>query len=156
MRKVGETKLTSPQLANQQEMTAQGERFIAATGAAVPAGHPIALTLEDLPHHNPAPRWIALLLCVSIVLIGVWTGTRPASGNDGAARAAERKRLLARRDKLLADLVRLETDNRNGRGDRSHYPARREQLMTALEHIYGALDGDDTSPEPADRAGLAA
>lgn len=156
VRKVGETRLTSTQLASQREMTAEGERFIAATGASVPAGQPIVLTLEELPHHSAAPRSIALLLSGSIVLIGVWTGTRPESGNDGAARAADRKRLLARREKLLADLVRLETDHRNGRGDRSHYAARREQLITALEHIYGALDGDDPSPEPADRAGLAA
>jgi hypothetical protein len=34
--------------------------------------------------------------------------------------------------------------------------ARREELIAALERIYGALDGDDTGPEPADRAGLAA
>ena len=57
---------------------------------------------------------------------------------------------------MFNDLVRLENDHRNGRGDQTRYPARREELIAGLERIYGALDGDDTGPEPADRAGLAA
>jgi hypothetical protein len=137
-------------------MTAEGERFIAAAGGAVPAGGPISLTLEDLPHHNPAPRRTALLLALSIIAIGAWVATRPETGTAAAARAAERKRLLGRREKLMGDLVRLEIDHRAGRDSESHYAARREQLIASLEHVYGALDGDDTTPEPATRAGLAA
>jgi hypothetical protein len=90
---------------------------------------------------------------VAIVAIGAWAATRP---QHRAARAAERKRLLARREKLLGDLVRLETEHRAGRGQTARYPTRREELVSALEHIYGALDSDDTSPEPAGRAGAAA
>lgn len=152
VKKVGATKLTSPQIANQQEMTAQGEAFIAASGGAVPAGQPIVLSLEDVPHHSAVPRWIALGLVMAILAAGAWAATRP---EDRAVQIAERKRLLARRDKLLAELVRLETDRRNGRVDGGRYAARREDLVAALEHIYGALDSDDTSPG-TDRAGLAA
>jgi len=83
----------------------------------------------------------------------VWFASRP---EDRAARTAERKRLVARRDKLLGELVRLEAEHRNGRADSPRYAARREELLAALEHLYGALDSDDTGPEPAGRAGLAA
>jgi hypothetical protein len=146
-------RLRSPQLSNQQDMTAQGETFLAATGAPVQAGQPVVLTIEDLPHHSSAPRWLALSLALAIVGIGVWVGTRPA---NQAARASERSRLIARRERLFKDLVRLESERRQGRGDASRYAARREELVTALEHVYGALDGEDTSPEPRNRAGLAA
>ena len=149
VKKVGDTHLTSPQISNQQEMTAQGETFIAATGGSVPAGHPIVLTLDGLPHHSAAPRWTALGLAIAILAGGLWAATRP---EDRAALAAERKRLFTRRDKLFGELVRLESDHRTGRGNEARYAARREELVTALEHIYGALDSDDTSPEPADRA----
>ena len=39
---------------------------------------------------------------------------------------------------------------------RRRYATRREELVAALEHVYGALDTDDTSPEPATRTGVAA
>jgi hypothetical protein len=148
VKKLGSTRLTSPQIATQQDMTAQGEVFIAATGRAVPAGQPIVLTLEDLPHHSVVPRWIALALAAMIVAGGAWAATRP---QDRAARAAERRQLLGRRDKLLGELVRLETDHRNGRGDHGRYSQRREQLIAALEHVYAALDTDDATNESADR-----
>jgi hypothetical protein len=155
VKKVGATRLASPQLATQQEMTAQGERFIAAVGGTVAAGQPVVLTLDDLPHHSPAPRWIALSLALAIVMIGVWATGRPGGG-PAAARTAERKRLVGRRDKLLNDLAKLEIDHRNRGGDEGRYRARREQLIAALEHVYGALDSDDTGPGPAEGAGLAA
>jgi hypothetical protein len=71
-----------------------------------------------------------------------------------AGRAAERKRLVARREKLLTEVVRLEADHRDGRGpwaDDRRYAARREELLTALESVYGALDGDDDGRGPGDR-----
>jgi len=153
VKRVGDTRLSSAQLEKQQEMTAEGEVFIAATGGPIPAGQPVVLTLEGMPHHNTAPRWAALSLAIAIIAIGAWAATRP---QDRAARAVERKRLLARREKLLGELVRLETDHRAGRGQAARYAARREELVSALEHLYGALDSDDTSPEPAGRAGVAA
>jgi hypothetical protein len=153
VKKLGSTQLVSPQVLNQQEMTAQGDVFIAATGGAVPAGQPLSLSLSGLPHHSPAPGWIAMGLAFAVILVGAWWGTR-ASGEQ-TVRAAERTRLLARREKLFNELVRLEHDRRRGRSDERSYGARREQLMAALEQVYGALD-EDGSPEPGDRAGLAA
>jgi hypothetical protein len=147
-------KVSSPQLANIKEMTAQGEVFIAGLGSALKANEPLSLTLSDLPHHSSVPRVLALTLAVVVVLIGVWAAI--GAPRDEGARAAERKRLITRREKLLNDLVRLEHDRRNGRTDERRYSIRREELLTALEQVYGALDADEASPDPASGAGVAA
>ena len=162
VKKVGNTTLSSPQLQRQQEMTASGEAYIAATGGAVSAGQAIEMTLDNLPHHSSVGRWIALSLAGTVILVGVWLSRGP---RESTALAAERKRLVSRRDKLFNDLVRLEHDHRSGKIGEGRFAARREETVAALEHIYGALDGDDTGPlgpsgtkgpEPADRSGLAA
>jgi hypothetical protein len=154
VKKAGSTTLSSPQLKEQRELPAQGEMFIAATGGAVAAGQPLELEVDGIPHHSAAPRIITLSLAGLIVVIGVWASGQPAG--DPSGRVAERKRLIARRERLFSDLVRLERDRRSGRGDDRRYAARREEILAALENVYSALDGDDTGPEPADRAGLAA
>ena len=152
VKKVGDTTLRSPQLKNQRELPADGEVFIAATGGTVGAGQPIELAVGGVPHHSSAPRRIALTLALVIGLAGVWAAARPVE--DAAAKAAERKRLLARRDKLFNDLVRLEQDRRTGRVDDRRGTVRHEEIVGALEQVYSALDTTDTSPEP-DRALLA-
>jgi hypothetical protein len=153
VKKVGNVTLSSPQLSRQQEMTASGETYIAATGGAVAAGQPFELTLDNLPHQSSVARWIALSLAGTVVLVGVWLSRGPRASTPFAA---ERKRLVSRRDKLFSDLVRLEHEHRSGKIGEVRYGARREEIVAALEHIYGALDGDDMGPEPADRSGLAA
>lgn len=154
VKKVGATTFSSPQIANQRELPADDETYIAATGGAVPAGQPIALTVGGLPHHSSVPRMVALALASAIVLVGIWAGGR--RDDESTADAAERKRLRARRDKLFNDLVRLEHDRRNGRVEERRYASRREELIVALERVYGALDTQDAGSEPTDRAGLAA
>jgi hypothetical protein len=148
VKKVGNTTLRSPQLKEQRELAADGELYIAATGGAVAAGQPIQLAVGGVPHHNPAPRRIALTLALVIALAGTWAASR--SVENEAAAAAERKRLMARRDKLFSELVRLEQDRRNGRIDDRRHAARREEIVGALEHIYSALDSDGTGSEPAE------
>ena len=111
---------------------------------AIQAGQPIALTVSGFPHHSSMPRTIALVLAVVIVAIGAWAAR--GTGHDGDATAAERKQLIARREKLFADLLRLEHDRIAKRGDERKYAVRREQLVAALEQVYGALDrGDDVA-----------
>ncbi|MEO8260344.1 MAG: hypothetical protein ABI868_23565 [Acidobacteriota bacterium] len=153
VKKVGGVTLASPQLSRQQEMTASGETYIAGTGGAVPVGQPIELTLDNLPHHSGVARWVALSLTGMIIVFGVWLSRGPG---QSTARGAERKRMVARRDKLFNDLVRLEHDHRNGKINEGRYATRREDIVGALEHIYGALDEDEIGPEPADRSGVAA
>jgi hypothetical protein len=142
----GETTLKSPQLKEQREMPADGDVFIAATGGPVTAGQVIQLTVDGIPHHSQAPRRVALALAVCVVLVGVWFAVRPTG--DASAQAGERKRLIARREKLFNELARLDQDRRNGRSDERRAAARREELMSALEQIYNALESR-SGPDPA-------
>jgi len=88
-----------------------------------------------------------------VVLGGAWFASR--STDTDTAQAADRKRLIARREKLLNELARLEQDHRAGRVDARRYVPRREELVTFLEGVYSALDSD-AGPDPADRSGVAA
>ena len=139
VKKVGETKLSSPNIERQQDFPNEGQVVIGAMGGTVPAGKPIELHLEDLPHHSQIPRFTALALAGGVVLIGVFAATRK---QNATAIDTERKKLTARREKLFGELVKLERERRNGRTD-ERSTARREELMAQLEHIYGALDDPD-------------
>jgi len=152
VKKVADTHLTSPLIVQQQDLTQQDEVYIAAVGGTVPAGQPLSLTLTDLPHHSAAPRMLALALAFGIVLVGAWVGTRPPEQGEAVA---ERRRLADRRDKLMKELVRVERDRANGRIDDARYAARREELVSALELVYGALD-ESAAPDPATGASAAA
>jgi len=52
VKKVGDTRLVSPQIARQNEMPADGETYIAGTGGAIAAGQPITLTVSGVPHQS--------------------------------------------------------------------------------------------------------
>ena len=152
-KKADAMRLVSPQLSAQQDMQAQdGQTYVAGTGGAVPADAPISLTLQDLPHHSTLPRNTALGFAVLIVAIGGWALLRPV---DPRIRHAERQRLIARREKLLGDLARLEQDARVGRGDAARQEARRAEIVAALEHIYGALDDGPDVMAGASKGGQA-
>ena len=145
VKKVGDTKLESPTIERQQDFPNEGQTVIGAMGGTIAAGKPIELHLTDLPHHSPLPRYSALTLAGVVVLVGVWAGTRK---QDGAAIDGARKRLVARREKLFGELVKLERERRSGRTD-DRSDRRREELMAQLEHIYGALDDPDHAPAAA-------
>jgi hypothetical protein len=153
-KKVGDTSLKSPQLKEQREMPAEGEMFIAGTGGGVEAGRAIQLTVDGVPHHSQAPRRIALLIAAIVILAGAWFATRPAG--DATNLVAERKRLVARREKLLGELARLEKDRRSGRADDRRSALRREELVSSLEQVYGALDTQEAGFDATDRSGLPA
>jgi hypothetical protein len=140
VKKVGDTKLASPLIEQQRDIPNEGQVIIGAMGKSVAAGQPITLTLDELPHHSLAPRWTALTIAALIIVGGVWAAGR---SKDPALADGERKRLVARREKLLGELVRLENDYRTGRVDRARYGPRREDLVSALENVYSALDDPD-------------
>jgi hypothetical protein len=152
-RKSGDMKVSSPQIQQQQDTAVEGTPVIIGAGGTVAAGQPFSVNVSGLPHHSSTPRRVALTLAVAVILAGVWASTR---SEDPGSRANERKRLIARREKLFQDLLRLESDQRRGRIDGRRFSVRREELLASLEQVYGALDSDDLSPEPTSRAGLAA
>ncbi len=141
-------------MAQQRDIPSEGETFIAGQGGPVAAGTQIDLTISGYPHHSAAPRFVALSLAVAIAVVGAFMLGRPDDQPTG--RAAERKRLVARREKLFADLVRLEQDHRNGRGDDRRYATRREEILGALEQVYSSLEGQDAAAPQADRPGMTA
>jgi hypothetical protein len=151
-KKAGDMKLASPQIAQQQDTTIEGTPVIIGAGGTLQAGQAFSVSLTGLPHHSSMPRRVALTLAAAVALAGVWASIRR---EDPTERAGERKRLVARREKLFQDLVKLEHDHRRGRIDERRFAARREELLSSLEQVYGALDSDE-GPEPAGRAGVAA
>ena len=159
VKKVGDVKLDSAQVTTQQDLTAQGDVYIGGQGGAVAAGQPLVFSVTGIVHHSAAPMWTALMLALGIVLFGAWATWKPRP--DGL-RAVERSRLVARREKLLNDLVRLERDQRSGKlpgNDLLRYSTRRDELVAALEQVYGGLDDDPSSHglgASADAAGVPA
>ena len=152
-KKAGDMKMTSPQIAQQQDTTVEGTPVIIGAGGTLSPGQVFSLSVTGLPHHSSVPRRAALTLAALIAFAGIWASTRR---HDPSSHANERKRLIARREKLFQDLVRLEHDQRRGRVDGRRFAARREELLASLEQVYSALDSDETSPDPTGRAGLAA
>jgi hypothetical protein len=152
-RKIGSSELNSAQLDRREEVPADGQLYTVAGGGPLAAGTPLSLSITGMPYRSAAPRYTALTIAALIVAMGAWGAWRPPADPD---RKAERKRLISRREKLFQDLVRLETEHRQGRGDRTRFDARREELLRALEQIYTALEVDEPTPGQAGRSGLPA
>jgi hypothetical protein len=153
-KKAGSLTLVSPQFERSEESVIEGTTVVLGIGRELPAGQTFTMTIKGLPYHSSVPRNIALTLATIIVAIGVWAAARSTESSGG--RSAERKQLIARREKLFQDLVRLEQDHRKGRINDARYSPRREELLAALENVYGALDDDGMGPDPVTRAGVAA
>lgn len=139
MKKTGETTMTSPQLPNVQERVFEGDRYILAQGPALPAGATLAVTVSGLPHHSPWPRRTALALAIAIVGMGFWIAGRRTTP---AANAARVRQLTGRREKIFAELVRLEQQRRSGGIDAAKYAERRPALIAQLERIYRDIDAE--------------
>jgi hypothetical protein len=139
MKKTGDISMSSPQLPNVQERVFEGERYVLAQGPALPAGATLAVTVSGLPHHSAWPRRIALALALLMIGGGFWAaGRRPTP----AANATRVKQLSGKREKIYAELVRLEQQRRAGGIDAAKYAERRPALMAQLERVYRDLDAE--------------
>ncbi len=133
--KVGALHLASPQFTDHGDVKAgDGTPFILASGGALPADSELAIRLTNLPHERTWSRNVALALAAMIVAAGVWLALGSSKRED------ERRRLLARRDSLYNDLVKLEERRRAGRVEQARYDTRRTELMDELERVMGELD----------------
>jgi hypothetical protein len=142
LEKVGAATMTSPQFSTVGEVNAEsGTPFLLASGPAIPAGGTLSLELVNLPAHSPTPRYVALGLALAIVGVGAWfaftTRTRSADSQ---------RRLIARRDKLLAELAALEERRVRKGALAPPEETRRQRLVAELEQIYGELDETGTDP----------
>lgn len=136
--KAGAMQVSSPQLAGQREVPADGQIFIAGQGRSLKQGDTLTLTLTGLPHHPQWPRNTALFAAVVIMLGGIWAARRrPQSSQTGS-----RRRLQNEQSRLYTELAALERDQREGRVGQEAYAARRAKLLDALEAVYARLDAE--------------
>jgi hypothetical protein len=135
--KLGDMRLSSPQIEQRREMSAQGQAYILARGPAVKAGDTVAITLSGLPHEAIWPRYLALALAVLILSAGALAARGRGSAADDAA---HRRKLHAHRDRLFGQITALEEEHRKGHIDEHRYAARRRELLASLEHVYAQLD----------------
>jgi hypothetical protein len=149
-KKEGDLKIASPQLQHVQDTVVEGTPVVIGAGGVIQAGQPFVISISGLPHHSSTPRYVAMALSVLIVIGGLVLAARPPAAESAGA---ERKKMVARRERLLQDLVRLEQDHRRGRVEPARYGARREDLLKALEQIYSELDASAPDEEIVRAAG---
>jgi len=136
--KVGETHLTSPQMAEHRDMTADGQTYIVGQGPALNAGDVVTFNFTGLPHAPTWPRNLAIGLAVVIFAAGAWGSVR--RGTAAAAVLRRRRRLEDRRDRFFKELTSLEEQHRAGELDAPRYAVKRREIVSALERIYAELD----------------
>lgn len=148
--KIGALSMTSPQFSDVRDVTSEdGTPFLIANGPSLPAGGTLTLQLSNLPARGRTARYVALGLAGLIAGVGVWLAISP-----GSKRQDSRRTLIQRRDTLLGELAGLEQRKRKGTFD-ARAAARRQKLLTELEHIYGELDEAGSGPHGGDE-GVAA
>jgi hypothetical protein len=135
--KVGELTLSSPQVAQQRDMSAEGQTYILGQGPPLAAGSDITFTFAGLPHAPTWPRNVAVTIACLILLVGAYAA---AGGRHSRGASAERQRLEAERERLFRQLTALEESHRLGDIDSQAHAARRRELIVALERVYAALD----------------
>ena len=133
--KIGALSFTSSQFSSVGDVKGEdGTTFLLASGPGIPAGGTLRMQVSGLPVHSAAPRYVALALAFAIALLGMWLSLRGQGGDQDA-----HKRLVARRDALLAELAQIEQRSRTGR-ETAKDAGRRPRLLADLEQIYGELD----------------
>ncbi|MEO7272655.1 MAG: hypothetical protein ABIX28_13625 [Vicinamibacterales bacterium] len=137
--KVGAMRLESPQIAQSRDIQAQADTYLLGQGPAINTGGRLAFTISGLRHHPLWPRNLALGLAALVLVAGLWASARPARAV--AAEEARRQKLMAKRDKLFAELAGLEAQRARGL-DEARYDAQRSPLIQALERIYVELGED--------------
>ena len=138
MTRAGGARMSSPQFASATDMAGgDGQAFILGTGPALAAGQEFSVALSGLPSRSHVGRNLSLGLAVLLLLAGAWAAVSARSSSGDASR---RTALVERRDRLMADLVRLEEQRRAGTVDERRHASRHEELVTQLERVYGELD----------------
>jgi hypothetical protein len=129
--------LASPQLPSVQERDFEGTKYVLGQGPGIGANGTLTLTISGLPHHSPVPRIIALGLVAGILGIAFWSASQSPRA---AADKGRIKQLTNKRERLFAELVKLEHQRRSGSVDASRYAERRPALVAQLERVYRDLD----------------
>jgi hypothetical protein len=135
--KIGEMRVSSAQVTEQRNMSAEGQAYIVGQGPAVRAGDVVAFQFEGLPYEPRWPRYVALTLAIVILAAGAWASRMPR-GTPTLERATSR--LETKRNQLFTELASIERQHREGRIDPAGYASRRAELVAALERVYAEID----------------
>lgn len=147
--KLGAVDYVSRQVNRRVEVPSEtrgGTDYMLGSGPRVAAGTSFVLELDGLPHHSRMPSNVALAVALVILGIGGWGAAAapgPATAADG-----ERGRLLARRETLFMDLVKVERQHRAGKIGATKHKSRRAELFRALERVYQRLEEDAAPAVP--------
>jgi hypothetical protein len=140
--KLGSLSFSSPQFSSVGDVKSDdGTTFLLASGPGIAAGGTLRMQVNGLPVHSSVPRYVALGLAFAIALLGIWLALPGSAGTRDA-----HKRLIARRDALLAELAQIEERSRTGR-ETPKDATRKTRVLAELEQIYGELD--EASPGAA-------
>lgn len=138
VRRLGDTRVVAPVLAQSREAQAEGRTYWTGTGPGLNAGDTLTVSLDGLPYHSPWPRYTALGVAGGVVLAGLWLAfARPV---NPAPRIAE---LEARRRSLLDEVRRLGPD--------ATAADARSALLDELEGVYAMLDAERARETPVGR-----
>ncbi len=138
--KWGTMDFVSSQVERRMEVPAESPNrspYIVGAGPAIRSGEPLALELVGLPHRSTLPTTVTLVIAACIVGFGVWAALGSV---DTTSRSKREQALEARREKLFADLVKVERHYRAGKIGSTKHSSRRGELMGALEKVYRELD----------------
>jgi hypothetical protein len=141
--KVGAAVVSSPQMTTIREGNEGGKAFVIGTGPGLQPGAVLAVDISGMPHHSTGPRNAALAVALVVLGVGAWGALR-TGGRSGAA--AARQQLERRRDKVFAEIIRLDQQRKAGKLDEPEYAERRVDLVAELERIYGELDTEAQGP----------
>jgi hypothetical protein len=141
VQKIGAVSAASPQFTDVRDVTTQdGKVYALGNGGALAAGMPLTVTISNLPHHSPVPRYLALGLAGAVLIFGIWLATRTRDSVDTRS-------LAERREQLLKELTQLELRRREGAVSAERFAARRRRLMADLEQVYGEIDEPVRGPQ---------
>ena len=144
VQKLGEVRLSSAQFTEKRELAPDGAPFILGRGPGLAAGESLVFELQRLPHHSLVPRYTALSIAIAIVGIGILASFRRR--NESAE--VRYGKLVAKKSRLLAELVRFEERKNSGK-IRSRDEVRRRELTAELVRVYTVL-GEELSEVAVD------
>ena len=116
--------------------------YVVGAGPAIRSGEPLVLELIGLPHRSTLPTTVTLVIAACIVGCGVWTTRGSVDPTSGSKRG---QALEVRREKLFADLVKVERHYRAGKIGSTKHSSRRGELVRALEKVYRELEASPIS-----------
>ena len=122
-----------------------GAPMLWGAGGVVPAGRVVTLEVNGLPHHSGWPRIVALSLAGLIFGVSGWA-SKDGGGDDPAEQRFDT--LQGRRERLFAELVKVERQQRLGKIGPTRYGTRRAELVEQLQRVLRTLD-EGVSPNTA-------